>query len=451
MKLSLGFAKDRNQSAQSKIFSQLGARNGEINTSANARVNELLNNKLSNKAGLLARRANRVEEIKALNREYIQQTQGVLNDKALAFLVQHSNIDAPTFTSIMAGFELAKASRADKLNEERQLEIDTLEREDAVDQQVTDANNDRADALVQSIQSQRALDNRLNEAQTQATSRAVGADISQERNATVTEFRENAANSRTNANNASRERVARINADSRTTGGNQTSSQFLSDLRAIRNNPPNNVTDATEQDVEQTPGLVDRVIDFATDVVSNSATAQVAGAVIDEVQSGIENAEPQQQIDTDEVFTNLVTAAAQDLSNQDGIDELNSFAENNDLSPEQRELVNTLSTRTGLQSALDENPDDAQVLDTISFLDSEVERQQFELSPERQQQLLEEAAQSQADDQARNAQGEISRLQQGLEQVNNILANPNFTDEQKQGSVVSKQDIEARLTELGAL
>ena len=37
---------------------------------------------------------------------------GVLNESALAFLDRHANIDAPTFTSIMAGYEHARASRA---------------------------------------------------------------------------------------------------------------------------------------------------------------------------------------------------------------------------------------------------------------------------------------------------------------------------------------------------
>ena len=51
---------------------------------------------------------------------------GVLSESALAFLDKHANIDAPTFTSIMAGYEHARASRAQNalnaLNVQRSIE-----------------------------------------------------------------------------------------------------------------------------------------------------------------------------------------------------------------------------------------------------------------------------------------------------------------------------------------
>ena len=466
MKLTTGFAKNRNQSAQSAIFSQLGTTNGDINASANARVNTLLNNSLSNKAGLLSRRAQRVEQIRELNTQYVQQTQNVLNDKALAFLVEHSNIDAPTFTSIMAGFELARASRADKLNEQREFEIENIQRRDEVDQQVADANDERTAALISSIDTQRKQDNALNLAQTQAESKAIANDIQQERTAELTQFREDAATSRTNSTNATRREVAQINASGR---GRTRDGGFLSRLDALRNQPQ--LSDEVPAEVQQTqevPSLVDRVLDFAGNAVANSTGGQIVGALIDEAQSGFPNAPdqasdqaPTQQVtdtevetavtETSNTFAELSNAAIQDPSNPDNLAQLNNFAESNDLSRQQRELIGTLTARGGLQSAFDENPEDAQLIDTIGFLDSEIERQNFELSPEFEQQQLEAEAQAQLDSAAQDTQAEINRLQQGLEGVNNILGNENFTDEQKQGSVISKQNIEARLEELGAL
>lgn len=94
---------------------------------ANKKTQELFNNRLARADKLRQFRERQSARIRQTNERYTAQTQNVLNKKTLDFLVQHSNIDAPTFTSIFAGFELARASRADRLNASRETEVKRLE------------------------------------------------------------------------------------------------------------------------------------------------------------------------------------------------------------------------------------------------------------------------------------------------------------------------------------
>lgn len=65
-------------------------------------LSEQLTNKRMQDLGLMAQ----------AYRAHYEAFGGVLDDAALSFLDTHANIDAPTFTSIMAGYEHARASRA---------------------------------------------------------------------------------------------------------------------------------------------------------------------------------------------------------------------------------------------------------------------------------------------------------------------------------------------------
>lgn len=73
------------------------------NTNANA---------IARKERLYADRQANMNRMAQLYGQYYQQFGNVLNKEALDFLDQHSNISAPTLTAIMAGYEHARASRA---------------------------------------------------------------------------------------------------------------------------------------------------------------------------------------------------------------------------------------------------------------------------------------------------------------------------------------------------
>lgn len=64
---------------------------------------------------LISKRVEINERISRRNDDFIAKTADVLNQDTIDTLVQFSNINAPTLTSIFAGWEMAKASRADRL------------------------------------------------------------------------------------------------------------------------------------------------------------------------------------------------------------------------------------------------------------------------------------------------------------------------------------------------
>lgn len=64
---------------------------------------------------LISKRLEINERISRRNEDFIAKTADVLNQDTIDTLVQFSNINAPTLTSIFAGWEMAKASRADRL------------------------------------------------------------------------------------------------------------------------------------------------------------------------------------------------------------------------------------------------------------------------------------------------------------------------------------------------
>jgi len=122
--------------------------------SFNDRYSGLSELQLNNSRNLLQFRQDSQSRIDTINREYSEITQNVLNDKTLDFLIQHSNINAPTLTSIFAGFELARASQADRLGEQRDVAIASIE---AANQRQTDLN--QAEQTFIQAQSQLATTN----------------------------------------------------------------------------------------------------------------------------------------------------------------------------------------------------------------------------------------------------------------------------------------------------
>lgn len=68
---------------------------------------------ITTRTQFLANRANRINELKSAYEQHAQQFGAALNDKAIDILQRHSIINAPTLTSIMTGWEMARASQRD--------------------------------------------------------------------------------------------------------------------------------------------------------------------------------------------------------------------------------------------------------------------------------------------------------------------------------------------------
>ena len=71
-------------------------------------------NAIARKEQLYANRQANLDRMAQMYGQYYQQFGNVLNKEALDFLDQHSNIKVPTLTAIMAGYEHARASRAEQ-------------------------------------------------------------------------------------------------------------------------------------------------------------------------------------------------------------------------------------------------------------------------------------------------------------------------------------------------
>lgn len=75
---------------------------------------ELGANTVARRDKLYANRQDNLNRMSQLYGQYYQQFGGVLNESALRFLDKHSSISVPTLTAIMAGYEHARASRAEQ-------------------------------------------------------------------------------------------------------------------------------------------------------------------------------------------------------------------------------------------------------------------------------------------------------------------------------------------------
>lgn len=82
---------------------------------------------------IIKKRTDREGVIAANRDKHFQKFGSVLNDKALDFLASHSNIPAPTFTSILTGYEMARKSAADSDMKRIDSLRDSAERTDNID------------------------------------------------------------------------------------------------------------------------------------------------------------------------------------------------------------------------------------------------------------------------------------------------------------------------------
>lgn len=107
----------------------------------------------SNNQSLVKLRERNSNRIKQINEQYAEATKNVLNKDTLDFLVSHSMIDVPTLTSIFAGFELARASAADRLNLAREDTLAEITRDEQT-------NTQQAQVINQEIQAESEVEQR---------------------------------------------------------------------------------------------------------------------------------------------------------------------------------------------------------------------------------------------------------------------------------------------------
>lgn len=84
---------------------------------------------------LMNKRAADIEAARAAYQQHYEQYGGTLNESALRFLDQHAKIDVPTFTSIMAGYEHAKASAEQRDRERIEAQVAMAEKSGALDKE----------------------------------------------------------------------------------------------------------------------------------------------------------------------------------------------------------------------------------------------------------------------------------------------------------------------------
>lgn len=195
---------------------------------ADKSVRDILNNQFSTQTKLASLRTRQAARVKAVNDKYVESTQGVLNKKTLDFLVQHSNIDVPTVTSIFAGFELAKASRADKSEEARKREVEGLLGEVAAAEAKLKDTTALSDAQIKIIQDGLNRNTRLLETVQKSTdadvtdkNRATGDEFAARSSNASTEFTQGQNNKRNEANNKTSEANAKLRAETAKDGQEQ--------------------------------------------------------------------------------------------------------------------------------------------------------------------------------------------------------------------------------------
>lgn len=123
---------------------------------------ELGANTVARRDKLYANRQDNLNRMSELYNQYYQQFGGVLNESALRFLDKHSSISVPTLTAIMAGYEHARASRAEQELAMLDRESKMLDRQWAIQdkivetQQMADANKHAATMRTLEAQSKAA-------------------------------------------------------------------------------------------------------------------------------------------------------------------------------------------------------------------------------------------------------------------------------------------------------
>ena len=117
---------DKRRKLSDATFYKNQANKNALYKTQNDKLRQVIEDRFIASQRLAQTRQDMNSEIDRLNKEFISQTEGTLNKQALDFLMKNAMINVPTLTSIFAGWELAKASRTDRLREERDLNVDKL-------------------------------------------------------------------------------------------------------------------------------------------------------------------------------------------------------------------------------------------------------------------------------------------------------------------------------------
>lgn len=143
----------------------------DLNSRFTRILQDLGNSSISRQEQLLAARQANHQRMAELYGNYFQQFGNVLNKEALDFLDKHSKIDAPTLTAIMAGYEHARASRAEQQLAVLDRQAKMAEAQFALEKQAADLQTQREanNALLQQQNLQNQIDtiNAINKSQNQ--------------------------------------------------------------------------------------------------------------------------------------------------------------------------------------------------------------------------------------------------------------------------------------------
>lgn len=143
----------------------------DLNSRFTRILQDLGNSSISRQEQLLAARQANHQRMVELYGNYFQQFGNVLNKEALDFLDKHSKIDAPTLTAIMAGYEHARASRAEQQLAVLDRQAKMAEAQFALEKQAADLQTQREanNALLQQQNLQNQIDtiNAINKSQNQ--------------------------------------------------------------------------------------------------------------------------------------------------------------------------------------------------------------------------------------------------------------------------------------------
>lgn len=430
----------------------------------NEETRAILNNRFANLESLTRFRSNQDARIRQVNAEYTRSVEGVLNDKALDFLVQHSNIDVPTLTSIFAGFELARASRADRSREARDIEIARLQAQTDRQTEQVKLNETRSAAEQQQLQAE--LTNNIS--QLEVLTKQGEADVSDANALIVDEFNQNQAletagnnntalNTRNTATNASRERVAALRND----GKNEDNlSAFDAALDGIieENKKGSSITpirggNGTPTTTDDDPLTPAPVIDPARGQSLQQETPIIDQTLLEENEALEDaNADLTSQIEEAPLTQEQLLTNRDDLLSAINADPLNDRLQQSlanidgqlDLDEQQQQ---TSADALALNTLALTSQADPENQETIAALDDLTIR-----AGERLQESSVAFREAQTLDQERTInQNEVARLNNELRSITNNLASGNFSEQEQQGIITRQAQLQQQIAALQEL
>jgi len=372
------------------------------------------------------------DRIRQLRQSYASATENVLNQETLQFLVDHSNIDAPTVTSIFAGFELARASRAERGREI----LDAAIAEEASNQQVNEFVLGNAQ---QGIDNQIAVNNRLNDTQVASINQGID-DARRDTNTLLDERQRNISNNRADRQldaAATQRGIANDRADRQLTNQERNTTDLIEDRRLRREqsqasrfnqlfdsvnaddssfndrfNAANDVTDASNGEV---PAF--RPEDLIVNPVQNNAVENIPTTVDDTATT----------IDDDSVSDAAIR------SNRDGLiaSLLNSPDQFQEVTPNLEAALTSLTEPTEQESRLlgavrgfNSSVQGGDPQGTIDQVRTIVENEAFKLTPEFEAEQQAIADQREIDASQNNRQAAIDTELANIQGLDQLIENP---------------------------